>query len=196
MKQVVAAFDFDGTLTYCDSLVFFLVDAFGLFRTCQGLFLEIPAMLAYLLSLKSRQEMKERLLCRFLKGLSMKNLNEYGQQFAEKSLARILRPSAIDKLRWHQNQGHRCVLVSASIEIYLKPWAESMKITDLLASRLAFDAKERATGYLEGLNCWGPEKVRRLLELLGPKEEYILYAYGDSQGDLDMLALADYPHRI
>ncbi|MCB1149091.1 MAG: HAD-IB family hydrolase, partial [Chlamydiia bacterium] len=55
------------------------------------------------------------------------------------------------------------------------------------------DSKGVLTGKLLGANCRGPEKVRRILETFGPKESYLLYAYGDSAGDREMLALADHP---
>jgi phosphatidylglycerophosphatase C len=60
-------------------------------------------------------------------------------------------------------------------------------------SRLEITPTGHATGRLAGLNCWGPEKVRRLIEYAGPKENYLLYAYGDSRGDREMLNLADNP---
>ena len=44
-----------------------------------------------------------------------------------------------------------------------------------------------------GKNCWGTEKVRRLQELVGSKEGYVLYAYGDTRGDRELLEYADHP---
>jgi phosphatidylglycerophosphatase C len=49
----------------------------------------------------------------------------------------------------------------------------------------------RYTGYLASPNCWGPEKIRRLTEWWHAEEPTMLYAYGDSRGDTEMLARAD-----
>lgn len=196
MKPTIAAFDFDGTLTRCDSLVPFLFFTFGTWKTIAGLLAELPSMIAFLLNLRTRQSTKERILTRFLKGLPSPSLDKMGSDFAEKGISKILRSDSMQKLRWHQEQGHRCVLISASIDLYLKPWAASEGIPHILASQLAYDQENKATGLLQGLNCWGKEKTRRLTELLGPKENYILYAYGDSAGDRELLALADHPLKM
>lgn len=195
-RQIIAAFDFDGTLTRCDSLVPFLAFHFGLMKTVGGLICELPALLGFLLSWKTRQETKERILTRFFEGMSVDTLRQMGREFAEKGIHKILKADSLQRLEWHQNQGHRCILISASIDIYLAPWAASAGFQDILTSRLAFDRLGLATGRLAGLNCWGAEKNRRLLELLGEREGFILYAYGDSAGDRDLLALADHPVKV
>ncbi len=104
-----------------------------------------------------------------------------------------IKPQAMERLHWHKQQGHDCILVSASLELYLVPWAKRHGFQDILASRLEIDQKGRVTGQLIGKNCWGAEKRRRLIELLGPQKYYQLYAYGDSRGDQELLEIADYP---
>jgi phosphatidylglycerophosphatase C len=52
----------------------------------------------------------------------------------------------------------------------------------------------RVTGRLAGANCYGPEKVRRLLALNPERESYTLFAYGDGRGDRELLAAADHPY--
>ena len=48
-------------------------------------------------------------------------------------------------------------------------------------------------GTFSTANCYGQEKVNRLLAEFPDKSEYVLYAYGDSAGDKELLALSDYP---
>ena len=86
-----------------------------------------------------------------------------------------------------------CVLISASIDAYLDPWSKLAGFDHVICSRLETTPAGNVTGRLVGLNCWGPEKVRRLEELFGPLKKYTLYAYGDSRGDKELLAGADYP---
>jgi len=192
-KQIVAVFDFDGTITTKDALVPF----FSFLKTPLVAYLllasRLPWFAAFILGIVSRQKAKETALGAVLKGMSYPVLQQNGQAFAEGPLNDLVKPEAVQRLRWHQQQGHRCILISATLDIFLKPWAEKMRFDDLICSQLAFDPKGFATGKLYGLNCWGPEKVRHLLDLLGPKETFELYAYGDSRGDRELLELADHP---
>jgi phosphatidylglycerophosphatase C len=50
----------------------------------------------------------------------------------------------------------------------------------------------RFSGRLASPNCWGPEKARQLQQCFGSDQPPVLFAYGDSQGDREMLALADH----
>jgi HAD superfamily hydrolase (TIGR01490 family) len=189
---VIAAFDFDGTITYCDTLIPFLLSFTSIWKTSFKLILLIPTFLSFLLGKKSREEVKEAILTRFVKGVPSQHLEQIGSNFALKRLNRFVKPSALDRIQWHRQQGHRCILVSASIDVYLEPWAKQIGFTNVLTSRLEIDSQTRATGRLNGLNCRGPEKIRRLEELLGTPKNYTLYAYGDSLGDRELLAFADY----
>lgn len=44
------------------------------------------------------------------------------------------------------------------------------------------------TGRFLSANCYGQEKVNRLLEKEPERDSYILYAYGDSRRDRELLA--------
>jgi phosphatidylglycerophosphatase C len=101
-------------------------------------------------------------------------------------------------VRWHHEEGHSVVIVSASLGAYLRPLAERLGLDAALAVELVEDADGLLTGGLVGeLNTRGPEKVRRLTswaaEHLGPDTAFELWAYGDSSGDEELLALADHP---
>ena len=65
----------------------------------------------------------------------------------------------------------------------------------MLATRLEVDADDRLTGRLIGANCRGPEKVVRLREWRG-EALAVAFAYGDSDGDREMLALAATPANV
>jgi HAD superfamily hydrolase (TIGR01490 family) len=193
-SSIVAAFDFDHTLIDRDSLLPFLIYIQGIWKTSYHLAVLGPAFVRYLTGHLSRQGVKEKILSRFMGGKLFTEVQALGQIYADQQLDDYLKPKAIERLAWHQAQGHRCILVSASLEIYLKPWAIRHGFEEVLASRLELTETGHIMGHLEGLNCWGSEKERRLLAYLGPKENYTLYVYGDSRGDQEMLALADYPH--
>ena len=59
----------------------------------------------------------------------------------------------------------------------------------MLATRLEVDEAGLLTGRLAGANCRGPEKVARLRAWRGDTL-VVAYAYGDSAGDREMLAVA------
>ena len=70
-----------------------------------------------------------------------------------------LTPAGKAKIQWHKNQGHRVVIISASIEEIVKPVAEYLKLgQDYLCTHLAVK-NNHYTGNLEGPLCYGPGKV-------------------------------------
>lgn len=192
-SSVIAAFDFDHTLTGRDSLLPFLVQIKGWGYTSTQLTMLAPAFIRYLTGTLSRQGVKEKILERFIRGMHGRDLEVLAENYAHHHLDHYIKSAPLRRLAWHQAQGHSCVLISASLELYLKPWAAMHGFNTVLASQLELTQEGYATGRLAGLNCWGPEKVRRLIEYAGPKQNYQLYAYGDSRGDCELLAFADYP---
>jgi phosphatidylglycerophosphatase C len=191
---IVAAFDFDGTITYYDSLVPFLFFVFGFWKALGGLALQTPYFIEYLFGKKTRAQIKEIILTYFFRGMPLERMQKFGHQYGQGSLNKHVRQSALDRIKWHREQKHRLIIISASIDIYLKPWAELVGIDDVISSKLLLNEKGCITGKLLGENCRGPEKVKRLEGLLGNREGYILYAYGDSDGDKELLESADFPY--
>ncbi|MEC7838619.1 MAG: HAD family hydrolase [Chlamydiota bacterium] len=191
-KKIIAAFDFDGTISYRDTLTSFLFFTSGYLRSTLYLTIELPYLLGFLIGWIPRQTAKERILSRFFKGKSINEMQSFGEAFAKESLPKHIRPEALKRIRWHQNQGHSCFLISASIDTYLVPWATSVGFQSVLSSTLETNAEGKITGKLSGLNCWGPEKVRRLEELIGSRTSKTIYAYGDSRGDKELLDYSDH----
>ena len=191
-KPVVAAFDFDGTLTRRDTLLPFLRYALGTSAVMRHALILAPTLTAYGLGMLRNDIAKERVLAQTLGGMAIGRLREQAAQFAEHELHGLIRPEAMSRFDWHKKQGHRCIVISASLEFYVKPWAIQAGVDEVLASRLETLADDRTTGKLLGENCFGAEKVRRLEALLGARSGYTLYAYGDSRGDKELLATADY----
>lgn len=192
-QPVVAAFDFDGTLTRRDTLFHFLLQVAGWSAFTRNMIVLAPTLAAYGLGLLRNDLAKEKVLTRFLSGMPMQALQEQGVSFAAQALPRLLRSVAMRRLAWHKQQGHRCVVISASLELYVQPWAQAAGFDAVIASRLE-QVDGRCTGKLQGGNCYGAEKALRLQALLGAKERYTLYAYGDSRGDSELLSMADHAY--
>ncbi len=192
-NNVIAAFDFDGTLTFHDTLLPFLKFVKGIYQTSYGLLRCLPYLPLGLADSRYRQRAKESVLSHTIGGMNINTLKQKGEEYAQKMLDSRVRPEARKKLLWHRNQGHRCILISATLDVYLEPWARQAGFQDLICSRLEVNSDNTVSGKLRGLNCWGEEKASRLLQLLGPQKNYTLYAYGDSRGDKELLDFADYP---
>lgn len=192
-KAVLAAFDFDGTLTRRDSLLPFLRYAVSPLDFALRAARLTPVLTAYALGVLRNDQAKERVLAGFFAGDPLARIEALGQEFAARGLPSLLLADAMARVAWHRAQGHACVLVSASLVHYLEPWARQAGFGHVIASRLETDGQGRVTGRIEGGNCYGPEKARRLKALMGESGGYTLYAYGDSRGDREMLAMAHHP---
>lgn len=190
-RPVVAAFDFDGTVTRGDSLLPFLHFAAGTGRFVVRMAASLPTLAGYAAGWIRNDLAKEWVLQRFFSGMPIATLNIVGANFARERLPALVRPEAIARLNWHREQRHRCVLVSASLQLYLQPWANAVGFDHVIGSELELRSGRFVTGRLAGGNCHGAEKLRRLQQLLGPRSGYYLYAYGDSRGDSELLAAAD-----
>lgn len=149
-----------------------------------------PAALAFLAGRRDRSAFKEDVLTRLFAGWPAADLDRRAGEYASTSLQRLVRPAALDRMRWHLAEGHRVVIVTASLEAYVRPWAHRHGIEEVIGTRLEVDASGRLTGRLVGRNCYGPEKVARLRALVGEIQRERMYAYGDSRGDQELLDLA------
>jgi phosphatidylglycerophosphatase C len=193
--MIIAAFDFDGTLTQRDTLAPFLREAVGTGRFVGALAADAPRIALAGLGAASRDRAKERLLRRLVGGRRHADLAALGYEYGTRVAASGLRPDTAARVRWHAEAGHEIAIVSASLDLYIDRVAELMGIGVVLCSRLEVDRDGRVTGRLVGGNCRGPEKIRRIRERFGASG-YELWAYGDSAGDAEMLAAADHPVRV
>lgn len=191
-KPVVAVFDFDGTLTTRDTLFPFLLHVVGLTRFVSRLVRSVPALIGYATRTLPNDVAKQRLLINYLSGMGNQELEMLGKSFANDVLPTMLRKRAMDRMQWHQKQGHSCVVISASLDVYLTPWAAQFGIDKVLCTSLETGNDGIVTGRLATKNCYGVEKCRRLEEWLGTRSDFCIYAYGDSRGDRELLAMADY----
>jgi len=199
-RPVVAAFDFDGTLTRGGSVVPFLVAVRGPVPVAWAVLRESPGLLkGALVSGSAADRAKEALFSRLLGGQPADEVDRRAADFAERHLRRRIRPEVRARLEWHLDQGHRVVIVSASPENYVRPAGRALGADGVLATRLAVGGGGLLTGRYEGQNNRGPEKYARLVGWLranglagGGAPQPVLWAYGNSRGDLRLLEAADH----
>jgi HAD-superfamily subfamily IB hydrolase, TIGR01490 len=194
-RRVVAVFDLDGTLTASDTLFPFLRFAVGTGAFLLRLPLALPVLAAMALGILSRNRAKQLVLAIFLRGQARADLLERGETFARGRMKSMMRRQAMERVSWHLSRGHHCVLASASLAPYVEPWARIVGFDDVFATQLEYDARGRATGRIEGQNCRGEEKLKRLRTHFGDLSALAMHGYGDSPADrafLDQCTEANY----
>jgi phosphatidylglycerophosphatase C len=185
----IVAFDFDGTLTSRDSFIAFLRWQAGIGGFVARLVGLSPSVVAYVFN-RDRGRLKSRFARAFLGGLSQDEIAAEARRFAEAHARKLLRPDAMRSWKRWQGEGARMVIVTASPEVIIAPFARGLGADTLLGTRLEFDGAGKLTGRLDGANCRGAEKVRRLREVFGD-DVRLEAAYGDTGGDHEMLAIAE-----
>lgn len=99
------------------------------------------------------------------------------------------------KIEWHQQQGHRVAIISASIKEIVQPVAGHLGV-DYLCTHLATQ-NGHYTGQLAGPLCYGQGKVHWAKSWTAQNgldfPAAIGYVYSDSSSDLPLLQLADNP---
>lgn len=187
--QPLAVFDFDGTLTHADSLLPFFREAAGRLGAWAGFGLLSPVLAALAVGACGNQAAKERFVKWFLAGRSRQNLSALGGEFAHGRLKWLENPNALERVEWHRAQGHRLVLLSASLREYLEPWARSRGWDELICTELEY-RQDLVSGRLCGNNVHGLEKVRRMQVRYPDWATRETWAYGDSRSDQPILNLA------
>ena len=184
----LALFDFDGTITHKETFADFLRFAIPRRRRVLGSALFPPLVVGYRLGLVSGVHIRARLVDFGFRGLVADRIVRAGRHFSEAVLPAIVRPSALARIQWHKAQGDKVVVVSGALDIYLSPWCKQQGL-ELLCSSLHVE-NGVFTGRYQGLQCVRAEKCRRVRELYDPADFPVVYAYGDTKEDLDMLAMA------
>lgn len=188
----IVAFDFDGTLTVRDSYTAFLKWRTPRSKWILGGLRLIPAAVAYLFH-RDRGLIKAAATKVFLAGVSRERLEADARIFAGLHSRSLLRPDAVIAWKRWRKERVRLVIVTASPDVVVAPFARGLGADDLLGTPLACDGEGRITGAFDSPNCRGGEKVERLRAAFGP-DVRIRAAYGDTSGDTEMLAIAEEPY--
>jgi len=193
----VAAFDLDGTLTVRDCVRPFLVRVGGRSGLATAV-LRHPVRTAAAIIRRDRDELKEIVVGGVLHGRHIADVEALGASFAADVQSGWLRPDVLARLRWHQRAGHCTVIVSASLDAYVRPLGRLLGVATL-CTELDRDGDVYGST-LRGGNCRGDAKAERLQRWIatefGSSAAVKIYAYGDSAGDDALLAIADHPYRF
>ena len=189
MKKVYA-FDFDGTLTTRDTLLVFICYAKGTRAFLWGFLRHAHLLVLMKLRLYPNWKAKQRVFSYFFKGMTLEEFDALCRQFAADH-RELLRPEGVKVLQQAQADGAEVLIVSASIDNWVQPFFPDVKVVGTQV--------EVKNGCLSGRfltqNCYGEEKVRRILAIYPDRSAYHLTAFGDSRGDIGRLVACEEDHR-
>ncbi len=183
----LALFDFDNTVTNCDTYARFLRRVATPEQLAHAWWKVGPWLLAYRLKLISAERIRARVTRLVMRDRHGDDIAAQAAGFAREVLPEVVKPQMLEQIRWHLKQNHTVVIVSGSLDLYLRPWCENLGL-ELICNRL--EGKDgRLTGRYADGDC-GPQKAERIRSRYDLSHYLRIHAYGDSREDQPMLALA------
>lgn len=122
----------------------------------------------------------------FLKGINLKDFYDLSSDFVS-----VLDDCAINEsfrlLKKHKENGDLVVIASGGFDIYIELFLVG-KVDIVLATKLLF--KDGVfSGGIDGAECLGEEKVKRIRDVLSPNDFDSISIYSDSETDLPIFLL-------
>lgn len=184
-------FDFDGTLTYKDTMFMFLKH-YDKSRFYLQFAKFVPLFILLKFKLSDAEKVKKSFISSILKGEKQEKIEEQAQLFFEENYPSIFRENALEFIKNIDREKTDCYIVSASLDIWVKPFADKFGM-HLLSTQADFK-HGLFTGNFVGKNCNGPEKVHRIRKAVDGKRYDKTIAFGDTSGDKEMLKWANQSH--
>jgi phosphatidylglycerophosphatase C len=191
MSGVVAVFDLDGTITRGDTYLAFLIHT--LRRRPHRAVRSAELLLAagrFKLGRLSHDELKSIFLTAIAGGSGRDAMARHVDSFLPHCLRRMIKPEALARIEWHRSRGHRLVLASASVDLYVVRLGAHWQFDATISTRTAWH-DGRLTGALDGPNLRGDAKLAAVRDLIGETRPE-MFAYSDHHSDLPLLQFADH----
>jgi HAD superfamily hydrolase (TIGR01490 family) len=192
-----AFFDLDKTVIARASMVAFgkplyragLLSRWLLLRALYG-----QLVYLYLGADEARMAKMREAALRVTAGWSRDHIRSLVRETLEEVIEPIIYEEALDLIRFHQGEGRKVFIVSASPEEIVDPLAQYLGVDDVIATRPEVDEHGRYSGGVD-FYSYGPTKVVAMQEAA---ERYGLdlsasYAYSDSITDEPMLSAVGHP---
>ncbi|MFV5490934.1 HAD family hydrolase [Acinetobacter sp. ASP199] len=186
-SQALALFDFDGTLYPHDSFTGFIFYVLKKRHIIWRGLKILPWITAYYLKLYPAHRMRPKLYSAMFKDVDIEIIQPLALQYANKVLEN-LDPTLFEQLKIHQQLGHKVILVSATIDLYLEIIAKALNV-ELICSQVEIKSGKLTGKYLTP-DCSCLQKKLRVLEAINLADYEMIYAYGNSEEDEEMLSLA------
>jgi HAD superfamily hydrolase (TIGR01490 family) len=154
--------------------------------------------LMYLIKVYDEKKVKESFL-KFIDGKAEKELKQLVERFYKNRLSKILYEDSINMMKKLKNEGYDIYLISASPEFYLYELYAIKEIDRIIGSKFSLK-NGKFNRRMEGENCKGEEKVRRLKEVISEENIEVdyknSYMFSDSLSDKPLLDLVGKPYLI
>ena len=183
----LALFDFDKTLYKKDSLIEFTKFYKGKYVFYTGMIKILPALILFKLGIITNEKAKKKFILHFYKNEEYTFFLAKGKEFALTQIQKNLNSLIYNKLKKHISENHSIYIVTASFSEWIEPWCKEHNI-EIIATRLEI-IDSKINGNLSTKNCFGKEKVKRILEKINLDNFEKIYVYGSGKGDYDMLQL-------
>lgn len=190
MKKLYC-FDFDGTLTYKDTMFMYL-KFYDPTKFRLQFLKHVPLFVLLKLRLAETEKVKKSFIGSILKGQTQEKIEKKSRQFFEVHYPKIVRENALDFIKNIDRENTQSLLVTASLDIWARPFAEAFSMK-LLATQAEFK-NGVFTGNFIGKNCNGNEKLARIQTEIKDKKYDKIIAFGDTSGDKPMLKWANEGH--
>ncbi|WP_291647840.1 HAD-IB family hydrolase [Clostridium sp.] len=145
----------------------------------------------YSIKVYDEKRVKESFL-KFIDGIDENDLAILVKNFYSDVLENILYKDAIKMMKNLKSQGYKVYLISASPEFYLREFYAIKEVDMVIGTKFTIDSG-KFIRKMEGANCKGEEKVRRLNEVLEKENIKVdfknSYMFSDSLSDKPLLDL-------
>lgn len=197
----VAAFDFDGTLTSCQSGLHL---ALYLWRRGHVSPARAAALawwgIRYKLHLPYREDEARELVLGAVSESAAEVVDRLMVACHDEELAPRYRSDALAELRRRQQEGCACVLVSATFQGIAERAVACLGMDAALATQVAVGPDGHYTGKVVGEVVQGPRKLEAVRAWAdgryGADGWTLAYAYGDHRSDAALLAAAAHPGAV
>ncbi len=189
----IALFDLDKTITRKGTWSRFVQQASGggLSFWAKLPFAGVQAI-KYKAGLASRASVKEHAIRLYLEGRSRADLETEADTFVMREIANGLRTHVRDAIAMHKAAGDRLIIASAAVDLICAPMAQALGFEDIICTRLSWSDHNRLRAPLDGENCYGEEKLRRVKAFFGgARPSGVISFYSDHHTDLPCLLWAD-----
>jgi phosphatidylglycerophosphatase C len=187
----VALFDLDGTLTWRDTLLPFLMGYLGRHPARALRTWRLPgAVAAFVAGGRDRGLLKSRAIRAVMGGESRAAIDAWAERFVHDLPRAGFRPAALAVLEAHRRAGDHLVLLSASPDLYVPRIGRLLGFERTICTEVRWQG-ESLDGGLATPNRRGEEKCRCLAALRLAYPGAAITAYGNSASDLPHMMQAE-----
>ena len=194
-SNIIAVFDFDGTLIKDDSMMLFFRRYYKIsWENIGALLVLVRETVKFFMKINSRKQYKEKFLNIVISSLKNKGLEEIGTDFSKFLLKKISKDALLEINRLKE-KGCETILLSASLDFYLREIKEALGFSRLVCTLTSL---KEGKIIITGENCYGQNKIERLLEQY-PKDSidwHNSYCFTDNLSDSGLLSLFGNPFAV